>query len=126
MSADSQPDLRWHPERPRLRPLRLVINWLITAVALLVAASLVPEVKVNGLGAALLVALFVAALNAMLPPVIAALRLPFTLVTSFLLILVVDAAILLVSVQRWTATRSTSTASAARWSCRWWPRRRRS
>ena len=85
----------WHPERPRIRPLRTIVNWVITAVALLVAASLVPEVNVNGLGSALLVALFVAALNAVLPPVIAALKLPFTLVTTFLLILVVDAAILL-------------------------------
>jgi uncharacterized membrane protein YvlD (DUF360 family) len=85
----------WHPERPRIRPLRTVVNWLITAVALLVAAELVPNVTIHSFESALLVALFVAVLNAILPPVIAALKLPFTLVSTFLLILVADAAILL-------------------------------
>ena len=41
------------------------------------------------------VAAIVAALNAVIPPVLAALRLPLTLVLGFLLVLVADALILL-------------------------------
>ena len=41
---------------------------------------------------ALVVAAIVAALNAVIPPVLAALRLPLTLVLGFLLVLIADAA----------------------------------
>ena len=46
------------------------------------------------LGGALVAAALIAILNAMLPPVIAALRLPFTLVLGFLLVLFLDALML--------------------------------
>src|SRR6476661_6606155 len=81
MSAASQPELRWHPERPRLRPLRLVISWVISALSLLFAALVVPNVTVSGFWGALGIAALIAILNALVPPVIAALRLPFTLIT---------------------------------------------
>jgi uncharacterized membrane protein YvlD (DUF360 family) len=84
----------WHPERPRLPPLRLVISWLISALGLLVAAAIVPGVAVKSFGAALAVALVVAVLNAVLPPLIAALRIPFTLLLGFLLVLAADALML--------------------------------
>ena len=44
-----------------------------------------------------MVAVVVAALNAVIPPVLAALRLPLTLVLGFLLVLVADAVILLIA-----------------------------
>ena len=80
------------PERPRIRPLRLLVAWLISAAALLFAAAIVPGVSVNGWSGALVAAALIAILNAILPPVIAALRLPFTLVLGFLLVLFLDAA----------------------------------
>jgi uncharacterized membrane protein YvlD (DUF360 family) len=81
-------------ERPRIRPVRLLVAWLISAGALLVAAALVPGVSVNGWSGALVAAALIAILNAILPPVIAALRLPFTLVLGFLLVLFLNAAML--------------------------------
>ncbi|MGH3111903.1 MAG: phage holin family protein [Gaiellaceae bacterium] len=81
----------WQPVRPQFHPARLVVSWLVSTIAVLVAASIVPGVSVEGFGGALLVALAVAVLNAVLPPLVAALRLPFTLVVGFLLILVLDA-----------------------------------
>ncbi|MGQ4828370.1 phage holin family protein, partial [Enterococcus faecalis] len=42
-------------------------------------------------------AALLAVLNAVLPPIVAALRLPFTLATGFVLVLVVDALALLVA-----------------------------
>ena len=84
----------WAPERPRIRPLRLVVTWLVSAISLFVAAEIVPHVSVTGFLGAVVATLLIAILNAALPPIIAALRLPFALVTGFLLVLVIDAAML--------------------------------
>jgi uncharacterized membrane protein YvlD (DUF360 family) len=89
--------LRWQPERPRLRPLRLLLAWLTSAVGVLLAAGIVPGAEVRGFGGAIVVAAIVAVLNAVLPPVVAALRLPFTVGIGFLLVLALDAAILLLA-----------------------------
>ncbi|HVI19199.1 MAG TPA: phage holin family protein, partial [Gaiellales bacterium] len=91
MSAASQSNMRWRPERLQLRPLRLVLSWVISALSLLFAALVVPNVTVSGFWGALGIAALIAILNALVPPVIASLRLPFTLITSFLLILFLDA-----------------------------------
>ena len=56
----------------------------------------------------------IAVLNALLPPIVAALRLPFTLVLGFLAVLVVDALILLL-VSAIDPTTSRSTRSGRRW-----------
>ncbi len=92
--ADYGEKVVWQPERPRFRPLRVVLAWLVTAVALLVAAGILPGVHVDGFWGALVVAAVVAVLNAVLPPVIAALRLPFMLALGFLLVLAVNAFVL--------------------------------
>ena len=85
----------WREERLRFRPLHMVRTWIVSAIGLLVAAWIVPGAHVNGFLAALLVAAVIAALNAILPPIIAAIRLPLTLVFGFLAILVLDALMLL-------------------------------
>jgi uncharacterized membrane protein YvlD (DUF360 family) len=87
--------LRWQPERPRFRPVRVVIAWILAALALIVAAAIVPGASIESFWGALAVAAVVAALNAVLPPLLASLRLPFTLVAGFLLVLLADAAMLL-------------------------------
>jgi uncharacterized membrane protein YvlD (DUF360 family) len=81
----------WKPERPRFKPLRLLLSWASTAVALWVAAAILPGVDVAGAEGALLVAAVVAVLNAVLPPILAALRLPFMIALGFLLVLALDA-----------------------------------
>ena len=86
----------WRPERPRFRLFPLLVSWLATGVALMVAAGVLPGVDIKSFLGALLVAAVVAALNAVIPPVLAALRLPLTLVLGFLLVLIADALILLV------------------------------
>ena len=84
----------WTPEIPRIKPLRMVFTWIVSAAALFVAAEIVPHVHVNGLLGAFVAALVIAILNAALPPIIAALRLPFALISGFLLVLFADAAML--------------------------------
>src|SRR4051812_3311163 len=59
------------------------------------AAWLVPGASIEGFWGALLVSAIVSGLNAVLPPLLAALKLPFTLVAGFLLVLLADALMLL-------------------------------
>jgi uncharacterized membrane protein YvlD (DUF360 family) len=87
----------WEPSKPRLRPLRLLVSWILAAASLYVAAILVPGVTLEQPGSAFVVAAAVAVLNAILPPMVAALRLPFMLALGFILVLVVDALVLLVA-----------------------------
>ena len=81
----------WQPQRPHLRPLRLVVTWIVSAVALMLAASVLSGVTITGLWGAMLVAATVAVLNAFVPPMVAALRLPATLLTGFLMLIAVNA-----------------------------------
>jgi uncharacterized membrane protein YvlD (DUF360 family) len=85
----------WSAGRPRIRPIRLVISWVVATVALLVAAWIVPGAEVNNFWGAFVSAAVIAALNAILPPLIAALRLPLMLVLGLLLVLIADALMLL-------------------------------
>ncbi len=90
--------VRWTPERPRYRPLRLVIAWIVGAAAVYLAAAIVPGVDLEK-GGAFLVAALIAVLNAILPPIVAALRLPFMVALGFLLALVVDALVLVLAAE---------------------------
>ena len=89
--------LAWQPEAPKLRLGRLLVSWVVSALSLLAAAKILPGASIEGFWGALLVAAVVAVLNAFLPPLLAALRLPFTLVLGFLLVLFADAAMLLIA-----------------------------
>ena len=99
MARDSAPThgepVTWAPEKPSLRPGRLLVTWLLASASLVVAAAIVPGVEVESFWGALLVAAVIAVLNAIVPPVIAALRLPFMVAIGFIGILLVDAALLL-------------------------------
>ena len=89
--------LTWEPATPRLRVLPLLVSWVIAAASVAVAAWIVPGVELEQTGAAFAVAAAIALLNAVLPPVLAALRLPFMLVAGFLLVLAADALVLQVA-----------------------------
>ena len=87
----------WSPRRPRFRLLHILLTWLVTAAAVFLAAAIVPGVTVRTFGDALVAALLIGVLNALIPPLVAALRLPFTLVLGFFLILALDAVVLLLA-----------------------------
>jgi uncharacterized membrane protein YvlD (DUF360 family) len=97
--VDARPSdaLSWRPEQLRIRPLQLVVSLVITAAALGVTAAILPGVEITDTGGALVVALVVAVLNAVLPPLFAALPLPFMLAVGFLLTLVLNAVVLQVA-----------------------------
>jgi uncharacterized membrane protein YvlD (DUF360 family) len=89
--------VRWQPATPRLGVLRTLVSWVVAAASVWVVAAMVPGVALKQTGAAFLVAAVLAALNAVLPPALAALRLPFMLLAGFLSVLVADALLLMLA-----------------------------
>ena len=85
----------WEPAAPRFRFLRLLVAMAVLTASVYVAAFLTPGVALDQPGAGLLVALSLAVLNAIVPPVLAALRLPFMVAIGFIGLLLVDAALLM-------------------------------
>ena len=96
MSGDASPGaygepVVWQPVRPTFKATTLLLSWAITAIALWFAALVLPGVTVMDLGASLAMAVVLAVLNAILPPIVASLRLPFMLGISFILVLLLNA-----------------------------------
>lgn len=71
--------------------MKLLLNWLLSALALLGVAYLYSGVTVTSFTAALLAALVLGALNLLVRPVLVLLTLPVTLVTLGLFLFVVNA-----------------------------------
>jgi uncharacterized membrane protein YvlD (DUF360 family) len=87
----------WRPGKLRVGLTRLLLGGAALAASVYVAAAIVPGVELDRPGAALVVALAIALLNVLVPPVLAALRLPFTVAAGFVAILLLDAALLLLA-----------------------------
>ena len=85
----------WGAGRPRFHVFRLLLTWALAALALLVAATIVPGAAVHDYRTALVAAAAIAVLNAVLPPLVAAIRMPFMVLLGFFAVLVLDALILL-------------------------------
>src|SRR5262245_34180062 len=90
----------WQPATPRYTVAGVLISWFSATISLIVAAQLLPGATVNDFWGSALAVAAIAVLNAAISPLVAALRLPFTLALGFLLILVVDA-LCLVAVSHW-------------------------
>ena len=90
-------EVGWQPAKPRLRLLPLLISWAVAAASVYIGATIVPGVELEEPGSAFMVAVLVAVLNVVLPPLIAALRLPWTLLLGFVLVLLADAWALLLA-----------------------------
>jgi putative membrane protein len=69
---------------------RLLLVWLINAVALIGVAYLLPSVSISSFGAALVAALVLGLVNAVIRPILVLLTLPVTLLTLGLFIFVIN------------------------------------
>lgn len=74
--------------------LRLLLNWVLSAVAVWVVAQIVPGVYVGGWKSALIAALVIGFINATLGLVLKVITFPLTLVTLGLFWLVINALML--------------------------------
>jgi putative membrane protein len=70
--------------------MRLVLTWLINAIALLAVPYLMHSVDVTSLGAALVAALVLGLVNTLIRPVLLLLTLPVTLVSLGLFIFIIN------------------------------------
>jgi putative membrane protein len=74
--------------------IRLLINWLLSAVALLIVSRVVSGFQVDSLGTALIAALVLGLLNATVGLLFKVVTLPLTILTLGLFLLVVNAIVL--------------------------------
>ena len=70
--------------------VRILLSWLITAIALLALPYILPTIRVDGFAVALGMALVLGLINALLRPVLLLLTLPVTLLTLGLFIFVLN------------------------------------
>ncbi|PWK12998.1 phage holin family protein [Tumebacillus permanentifrigoris] len=77
--------------------MRLIWNWIISAVSLLIVAWLFPKISIDTVGAAFVAALVLGLVNAVIRPILQVLALPITLITFGIFALVINAAMLLVT-----------------------------
>jgi uncharacterized membrane protein YvlD (DUF360 family) len=74
----------------------MLLSGVVAVAALLVAAAILPGVRIPDFADAVIAAVLVLALNAVLPPLVASLRAPFAVAIGFVSTLVVDAMVLLI------------------------------
>ncbi len=84
----------WKPIKPRAGFFRFVVHWFTAALAVLITAWILPGISVEGFGGALLVAIVIAVLNSIIPPIIASLPIPAMALLGFVIILFIDAAVI--------------------------------
>ena len=70
--------------------MRILLAWLINAIALVAVAYLVPSITVSSFASALVAALILGLVNAVIRPVLVLLTLPVTLLTLGLFIFVIN------------------------------------
>ena len=70
--------------------MRLLLLWILNAVALLAVTYLLPSIQVSGFGTALVAALVLGFINTLVRPVLAILTLPITLLTLGIFYLVLN------------------------------------
>ena len=70
--------------------IRLLVVWLINALALMAVAYLMPSIQISSFGAALIAALVLGLVNAVIRPVLVLLTLPVTILTLGLFIFVLN------------------------------------
>ncbi len=77
--------------------MKTFINWVISAVAIIIAAYVLPGVNVDGFLAALVLAVVLGAINAFIKPIILFLTFPINIVTLGLFTLVINAALVILA-----------------------------
>ncbi len=75
--------------------LRLLLQWLLSALALLITSRLVPGFNVSGLAAALIASLIIGLLNATIGLVLKILTFPLSILTFGLFLLVINSLMIL-------------------------------
>ncbi len=73
--------------------MKLLIAWLLNALALLAVTYVVPDIHVTGFTSALIAAAVIGFVNMLIKPILVILTLPITILTLGLFILVINGAL---------------------------------
>jgi putative membrane protein len=77
--------------------MRIILNWFIQAVAIVIVAYLLPGVTVASFWTALILAVVLGAINTFIKPIIVLLTLPLTIITLGLFVLVINAFLIMLA-----------------------------
>lgn len=77
--------------------MNFIVNIIVTALAVLISAYLLPGVKVDTFTTSILVALVLAFMNSIVKPILTILTIPITMVTMGLFLLVINGGIILLT-----------------------------
>ncbi|OHA88046.1 MAG: hypothetical protein A2741_00090 [Candidatus Zambryskibacteria bacterium RIFCSPHIGHO2_01_FULL_43_27] len=77
--------------------MNTIVNWLLQAIAILIAAYVLPGVTVSGFVTALVLAVILGAINTFIKPILVILTLPITVVTLGLFLLVINALLVMLA-----------------------------
>lgn len=77
--------------------MNILVNWLLSALIVIVVAYILPGVHVESFLTALAVSLILGVLNLLIRPLIIVLTLPITLITFGLFLVVINAILLLIT-----------------------------
>ncbi|MGB3585251.1 MAG: phage holin family protein [Tunicatimonas sp.] len=77
--------------------MSLIVKWLLSAIAVMITAYLLPGVSVASFWAALIVAVILALFNTFLKPILVILTIPITVLSLGLFLLVINAIIILLT-----------------------------
>ena len=77
--------------------MNIIVKMLLSALAVILLAYLLPGVQVAGIGSAIIVAIVLALLNLIVRPILVVLTLPVTIITLGLFLLVINALMILLA-----------------------------
>jgi|ERR1035437_390220 putative membrane protein len=77
--------------------MKTIIHWVVSALAILITAYLLPGVHVSGIFAALVLAVVLGAINMILRPILILLTLPLTIVTLGFFALIINALLVMLA-----------------------------
>lgn len=77
--------------------MAILVNWLISALAIIVAAYLLPGITVSSIGVALVLAVVLGLINAVIRPIVLLLTLPVNVLTLGLFTFVVNALMIILA-----------------------------
>ena len=77
--------------------MKLIIRWIVSAIAIAITAYLLPGVQVDGLVALFILAIVIGGMNMFLRPILIFLTLPLSVITLGFFILVLNALLVLLA-----------------------------
>jgi putative membrane protein len=77
--------------------MKMILHWLVSGVAVLIAAYILPGVHISGFLSALILAVVLGAINMFIRPLLVMLTLPITILTLGLFVFVINGLLILLA-----------------------------